>query len=79
MSLQLRDPKLREEGEGQYRLVFEELKRLSANRGLLHVMAALPLSALQGVWRCLGRMKHDVLICQPWVSRGREETVCTCV
>lgn len=62
MSLQLRDPKLREEGEGQCRLVFEELERLSANRGLLHVTAALSLSALQGVWRCLGRMKHGVLL-----------------
>ena len=60
VSLQLRDPKLREEGEGQCCLVFEEFKRLFANRGILHVMAALSLGALQGVWRCLRRMKHGV-------------------
>ena len=62
VSLQLRDPKLREEGEGQCRLVFEELERLSANRGLLPVTAALSLGAFQGVWRYLGRMKHGVHI-----------------
>lgn len=41
LSLQLRDPKLREEDEGQRDLVFGELKGLSANRGLLLLTVAL--------------------------------------
>lgn len=53
MSLQLRDPKLREEGEGQCCLVFEEFKRLFANRGF-SVMAALPSRVLQGVFEVFG-------------------------